>query len=151
MLSVHARATDKTGRTDEDFGVVATAGKLQGEAGANLVMKAVTKAKRRVTLSICGLGMLDETEVETIPGAQIVPHEACPKPAPEGLPIAPQRSPAELLRHLEEEFGCCGDLEVLQETWNSYEAQINNLQRSHRAIAEAHFQRRQGDLKKAAA
>lgn len=29
----------------------------------------ITKAKRRVTLSICGLGMLDETEVETIPGA----------------------------------------------------------------------------------
>jgi hypothetical protein len=26
-----------------------------------------TKAKRRVTLSICGLGMLDETELETIP------------------------------------------------------------------------------------
>ena len=36
-------------------------------------MKAVTKAKRRVTLSICGLGMLDETEVESIPGAKAVP------------------------------------------------------------------------------
>lgn len=29
-------------------------------------MKAITKAKRRVTLSICGLGMLDESELETI-------------------------------------------------------------------------------------
>jgi hypothetical protein len=29
-------------------------------------MKAVTKAKRRVTLSICGLGWLDESEIETI-------------------------------------------------------------------------------------
>jgi len=29
-------------------------------------MKAETKAKRRVTLSICGLGLLDETEVETV-------------------------------------------------------------------------------------
>ena len=28
-------------------------------------MKAETKAKRRVALSICGLGMLDETEVDT--------------------------------------------------------------------------------------
>ena len=27
------------------------------------MMKAVTKAKRRVTLSISGLGLLDETEV----------------------------------------------------------------------------------------
>ena len=33
-------------------------------------MKAETKAKRRVTLSICGLGMLDETEVESIPDAR---------------------------------------------------------------------------------
>ena len=30
------------------------------------MLKAVTKAKRRTTLSICGLGMLDETEVEDI-------------------------------------------------------------------------------------
>jgi hypothetical protein len=30
-------------------------------------MKGETKAKRRATLSICGLGFLDETEIETIP------------------------------------------------------------------------------------
>ena len=35
----------------------------------NLYMKLETKAKRRVTLSILGLGLLDETELETIPGA----------------------------------------------------------------------------------
>jgi hypothetical protein len=29
-------------------------------------MKCVTKAKRRATLSLCGLGWLDETEIETI-------------------------------------------------------------------------------------
>jgi len=44
---------------------------MQGNFG-NALMKAVTKAKRRVTLSICGLGMLDETEVETIPSARPV-------------------------------------------------------------------------------
>ncbi len=33
---------------------------------ANAMMKAETKAKRRVTLSICGLGMLDETEMATV-------------------------------------------------------------------------------------
>jgi hypothetical protein len=33
----------------------------------NVLMKCETKAKRRATLSILGLGMLDETEVETIP------------------------------------------------------------------------------------
>lgn len=66
LLTVHVRATDKTGRIDEDFGVV-TIGALKGEAAANAFLKAVTKAKRRVTLSISGLGFLDETEVEDIP------------------------------------------------------------------------------------
>ena len=43
---------------------------------ANAIMKAETKAKRRVTLSICGLGMLDETELETIKdySEEIVPQ-----------------------------------------------------------------------------
>ena len=34
-------------------------------------MKAITKAKRRTILSACGLGMLDETEADTIPGARV--------------------------------------------------------------------------------
>ena len=66
LLIVHARAKDKTGRDDEDFGVVAFKGG-GGEFMANAMMKAVTKAKRRVTLSIAGLGFLDETEVDDIP------------------------------------------------------------------------------------
>lgn len=61
-------------RTDESTGAVAIEG-LKGEARANAMMKAETKAKRRVTLSICGLGMLDESELESIPGAQVVPHD----------------------------------------------------------------------------
>jgi hypothetical protein len=42
---------------------------LAGEAYANAIKRAVTQAKRRVTLSICGLGMLDETEVDSVPEA----------------------------------------------------------------------------------
>lgn len=63
LLTVHVRARDKTGRSDEDFGVVSIAG-LRGEARANATLKCITKAKRRVTLSIAGLGFLDETEVD---------------------------------------------------------------------------------------
>lgn len=59
------------GRTDSAVGAVAANG-LSGEALANAVMKAETKAKRRATLSICGLGIPDELEVETIPGAKVV-------------------------------------------------------------------------------
>ena len=65
---VTALATMPDGRTDTDDGAVSVSG-LRGEAHANALMKTVTKSKRRVTLSILGLGMLDETETETIPGA----------------------------------------------------------------------------------
>lgn len=69
---VLARATDMSGRTDEAIGVVNIANQ-KGDALANLLMKAESKAKRRVTLSICGLGWTDETEIETIPNAKFVP------------------------------------------------------------------------------
>jgi hypothetical protein len=69
VLSVRVRARMSDGRTDEDLGAVPFAATLHGEARSNQWLKCVTKAKRRVTLSICGLGFLDETEVETIPAA----------------------------------------------------------------------------------
>lgn len=83
LIIVSVIARDKTGRTDADTGAV-TIGGLKGEAKANAIMKAITKAKRRVTLSMCGLGMLDETEVETIPEAKVwsepVQAESPPEP-----------------------------------------------------------------------
>lgn len=71
LYVVAVRATTQDGRSDEDLGVVTTAN-TKGDTLANAIMKSVTKAKRRVTLSICGLGMLDETEVEAVPGARHV-------------------------------------------------------------------------------
>lgn len=90
---VTARATTQDGRIDEATGVVSivkeggewktaqTSNKryfagdgkwadLRGNDMANALMKAETKAKRRVTLSICGLGWTDESEIETIPNAR---------------------------------------------------------------------------------
>jgi hypothetical protein len=69
-MVVTAEATDRTGRTDSSIGAVSIAG-LKGEAKANALMKAETKARRRVTLALCGLGVLDESEIETIPGARV--------------------------------------------------------------------------------
>ena len=40
-----------------------------GEALANAVMKTETKSRRRVTLAILGLGFIDESELDTMPGA----------------------------------------------------------------------------------
>jgi hypothetical protein len=67
---VTTRAKDKTGREDESTGAVAL-GTLKGDALANALMKCETKAKRRVTLSLAGLGWADETELDTIPGVQV--------------------------------------------------------------------------------
>lgn len=94
--TVSVMATDSSGRTDEATGVVSFAGRrkdfntgkwieyvLKGEERANAMMKAETKAKRRVTLSIAGLGMLDEHEVSTIPNAVIgEPQQALPRHHP---------------------------------------------------------------------
>lgn len=63
VISVTARAQMQNGRQDESVGSVAMPSGT-GEARANAMMKAETKAKRRVTLSICGLGMFDESEME---------------------------------------------------------------------------------------
>jgi hypothetical protein len=64
--AVTARAALPDGRTDESIGVKSLAN-TKGDARANAMMTAETKAKRRVTLSVCGLGMLDETEVDSLP------------------------------------------------------------------------------------
>ena len=117
VVTSHAQTPD--GRTDTSTGVVslvkedgewkeASSGKryfkgngnwmpLRGDALANAMMKAETKAKRRVTLSICGLGMLDETEIETIPDArpfmEQLPAAQSTKPTIFAIPTAEQIKP----------------------------------------------------------
>lgn len=71
LYIVNATAMTPDGRIDQATGAVSVNG-LKGESKANAIMKAETKAKRRVTLSICGLGWTDESEVDSIPGAQKV-------------------------------------------------------------------------------
>lgn len=94
LYVVHARATAPAGakgshkRTDEDVGVVSLAG-LRGEDRANAIMKCVTKAKRRATLSVCGLGLLDETETEGMAAApRQVEARTVEAPAPQ-VPALP--------------------------------------------------------------
>jgi hypothetical protein len=82
ILTVHVRAKLPDGRADEDFGSVYYPETLRGEARANAEMKALTKGKRRVTLSLCGLGFLDELEVDDLP---VVAHRRPPPPAPNAM------------------------------------------------------------------
>lgn len=74
---VKARASLPDGRFVEDMGIVDISKGFSGTPPnntelANLMLKAVTKAKRRATLSLLGLGMMDETETETLPEAKVI-------------------------------------------------------------------------------
>ena len=62
----------------------------KGKSRSNAIMKAETKAKRRVTLSLVGLSTLDESEIESIPDAQPVPFD----PAPLAKSLTPSPGPA---------------------------------------------------------
>ncbi len=97
---VTAKAMDRHGKTDAATGAVNIEG-LKGDALANSIMKAETKAKRRVTLSICGLGMTDESEIETMPDAKIINIDS--------QEIAP------ITQSVQE----CGSLKELTEIWNN--------------------------------
>lgn len=68
---VSCRVTGADGRVSENQGAVSVSG-LRGDALANALLKCTTKAIRRSVLAHIGLGMLDETEVETIPNAHRV-------------------------------------------------------------------------------
>lgn len=66
LVHVTVKIENKDKRTDISTGAVSITG-LKGDAIGNAYMKAETKAKRRATLSICGLGLLDESELDSIP------------------------------------------------------------------------------------
>ncbi len=109
LYIVTAYARDASGRMDASTGVVPL-GNLKGENLANALMKGETKAKRRVTLSICGLGMLDETEIESIQNAE-------PKPTQQAaLPAAPPDGFDEWLLSLETVAD--NGTEALKQAWS---------------------------------
>jgi hypothetical protein len=63
LCIVSVTAHNAKGRTDSDLAAVYVDG-LKGADRANAIMKAITKGKRRVTLSICGLGFPAEEEID---------------------------------------------------------------------------------------
>jgi len=128
LITVTVRGRTRDGREDVEVGVVSAAG-LRNDALANAEMKALTKAKRRLTLSLAGLGWLDESEAESIPGAQRVSE---PQPAPaltdevhalrqllaERAKELPDDSP---LRAQAREAWRSGDADVMREVLSSIE------------------------------
>lgn len=82
MIYAKCRATHPNGRIET---AVAT---VPATDIVNALMKCETKAKRRATLSILGLGMLDETEIETIPAHVSRAHVETPQAPKSDAPYA---------------------------------------------------------------
>ncbi len=96
---VTAQASTPDGRHTESIGAV-TIDNLRGDNLCNAMMKAETKAKRRATLDLLGLGILDETETETIAHAQKL--EDAPKPVAEAAkPAQPGNHQSQFKRKYE--------------------------------------------------
>jgi hypothetical protein len=133
LITVTVRGRTREGREDVEIGVVSVAG-LRGDALANAEMKALTKAKRRLTLSLAGLGWLDESETETIPGAQRV-SEPQLAPAPEVQELRqkladvakqlPEDSP---LRAQAREAWRSGDVDLMREALSKIEKEEKDEQ-----------------------
>ena len=87
---VTVRATDREGRFHDADGAVTVRG-LSGEDLANALMKATTKANRRATIQLLGLGMLDESEFDTM-GNRIGGQSQ--DPGPQRLLPPPAHAPA---------------------------------------------------------
>jgi hypothetical protein len=71
LVIVEARASHQDGRFTDDIGALELS-KEKSLGLANSLMKCTTKAKRRAVLALVGLGMLDESELDTVRGAQRV-------------------------------------------------------------------------------
>ena len=126
LVVVTVRGRNRDGREDVEIGVVSVAG-LRGDALANAEMKALTKAKRRLTLSLAGLGWLDETEAESIPGAQREPAPALPdevqvlrQQLADAAKQLPENSP---LRAQAREAWKSGDADAMREVLSAIEGE----------------------------
>ncbi len=141
MIYAVCRATHPNGRVET---AVAT---VPMQDPINALMKAETKAKRRATLSILGLGMLDETEIETIPAHVSRAHVDVPQlsggegvandNAPSAAEIPPP-APVELPAALQAFQVDLEQIELPAEAvsiWIKHRAEIAELSAEHKEAA----------------
>lgn len=106
VVTAYAKTPD--GREDISTGAIVISG-LKGDALANAIMKAETKAKRRSTLSICGLGFMDESEIDTIPDAKKVDIST--------FEVVDDKTKQQDLMKVKIVFNGCSDIEALEKNY----------------------------------
>jgi hypothetical protein len=102
---VEAQVTFPGGQSVENLGAVFIYEDARGDALPNAVMKATTKAIRRTVLSACGLGMLDESEIDSISGAVTARIQQPPSPLRSALDDVRRPAPAPVAPAPRTEFG----------------------------------------------
>jgi hypothetical protein len=127
---VKVKGHDRDGRSDVEVGVV-NKSDMRGDT-ANVQMKAVTKGKRRLTLSLCGLGMLDETEVQTIPDARPIVVADTGE-----IVDVPTIAPESINQETGEVTGAVELIDPLNSKWVEYAAEKWNIEKSEAAKAIA--------------
>jgi hypothetical protein len=127
VVRIEARMGD---RTDEDLGVVPIGRANNAEALANAMMRALSKAKRRVTLSIVGLGWMSQGEDEDEPTSvgtltpviapvEVTPVEVTP------VEVAPEKTAAEVAAEVSTREGR-QRMQAAIEAWRTIAAQMGD-------------------------
>lgn len=111
IYEVTARAILPDGRYTESMAAVSVSGQ-KGEQYCNSIMKAETKAKRRSTLDLLGLGVLDETEVQSI--VQERPSE-----------VITQAVVLDPVSELKEKVSKCNTIEELNSLYKQHQSLVN--------------------------
>jgi len=136
IYEVTARATLPDGRYTESLSAVSVAG-LKGDAYCNALMKAETKAKRRSTIDLVGLGILSEEEISTISNSETVAIDMNPVveiySIPEPTPEADHADPE--FDHFAKQYTDPEDISLLIDEAESV-AELNRLYTNNQALVE---------------
>lgn len=135
------------GRTDIARGAV-DLGALKGEHLANAIMKAETKAKRRATLSICGLGILDELEVADIADAPKSGRVVGRSPNGRKTAYAAKKDGVtnDLFNDIRRQIANAPECEVLSQIYDSYTQELADLPTAYMLVLSQEFEDRWQDL-----
>ena len=130
IYEVTARATLPDGRYTESLSAVSVAG-LKGDPYCNALMKAETKAKRRSTIDLIGLGILDESEITTIANSEKVEFSIEEAKA-EVVPVEEEK-PETYLEEFDKVYDNVEDLELVI-GYAETVAELNRLYNANQAL-----------------
>jgi len=133
IFQVIARATLPDGRFTESMSAVSIAN-LKGEQYCNALMKAETKAKRRSTLDLLGLGILSEEEAVSLPGERV---EIAPPTAPDSVEVyAEEEQTFDVSKAVTLQYDSPDDIVEVLKYCNTV-AHLNALYQHNKAVVES--------------